>query len=107
MGLPERFEQRFGAVQRYDVDKEILIHPYRHKIEKILKLGCLKKVHNDLYSCLPIVGYNRTVYRLERRMDGNFFCNCQGHKKYNHCSHSEALRLKLKSEGEQLQGSLF
>lgn len=100
MGLPE-------AVQWYDIDKEVLIHPYRHKIEKILKLGCLKKVHNDLYLVQPILGYNKTEYRLERRPDGRFWCNCQGFKKYNHCSHSEALRLKLKSEGEQLQGSLF
>ncbi len=96
-----------GGVQFYDHQTKSYQHPQSHKIKRILEEGCLKRVHEDLWQCFPILGYNTSTYDLTRNSAGGFNCNCQGFHKNRNCSHLEALRTRLFEETDQKQGSLF
>jgi hypothetical protein len=92
-------------IQHYNVAARTLEQPISYKVRKLLDLGCIKKINQDEYICLPILGYNSTTYRLTRRADGSFQCQCQGFKKYNACAHRQALYSAF--EIDERQGTLF
>lgn len=94
-------------IQSYNHEAGSLQQPQSHKVKKLLALGCLKKAHQDLWLCRPILGYNTTTYRLIRTPTGDFQCECQGYHKYGHCSHLTALHILMEKEGDVKQGSLF
>ena len=94
-------------IQFYNPNTQTLQHPQSYKIRKFLEAGCLKKVHQDLWECRPLLGYNSTTYRLRRTQIGDFDCNCQGYYKYKACSHTMALEVLLKQQGDAKQGSMF
>ena len=64
------------SIQYYDAILEKLQYPQADKIKKIITNGCLQKIHEDLYVCNPILGYNTTAYTLKRNHLGTFRCNC-------------------------------
>jgi hypothetical protein len=94
-------------IQYYDAILEKLQYPQKEKIHKIIALGCLHRVHEDLWVCNPILGYNKTAYTLKRGYDGRFKCNCQGNNKRGYCSHSNALLVILSDREKEKQGVLF
>ena len=92
-------------IQHYSPGIGTLDRPVSYKVKELLRLGNIKKVHDDEYICLPILGYNTTTYRLTRRPDGSFQCQCQGFRKYNTCAHRQALYKAF--DIKENQGSLF
>jgi len=80
-------------VQWYDHNKGLLVHPWKHKIRKILQFDCLHRLDTRRWECRPIEGYNTRTYTLEG--EHLWKCNCQGFKKRNDCSHRQALLLVL------------
>lgn len=92
-------------VQYYDHTTRTLDHPQKHKIAKLLEHGCIQKVNQDEFLCLPITGYNVRRYNLTRTPTGGFKCNCQGFTKRQDCSHIQALYLIIGPD--QKQGVLF
>jgi hypothetical protein len=95
------------TIQHYDAITEKLQYPQADKIHKIIEKGCLVRIHEDLWVCNPIAGYNSTAYSLKRNSSGKFSCNCQGHNKRGYCSHSNALNVILSDQEKELQGVLF
>lgn len=93
------------SVQYYNVALEKLEHPQKAKIRKFLDHGCIVKINNDTYNCLPLLGYNTTTYTIRRGPTGNFRCNCQGFNKRFDCSHVQTLYLLI--ERDCKQGVLF
>ncbi len=94
-------------MQYYDHVLEKLKHPQAGKIKKLIETDRLEKIHTDLWICKPTPGYNISTYNLYRTQYGDFRCNCQGFHKRGSCSHSVALRLTLKDQGDQKQGTLL
>jgi hypothetical protein len=93
------------SIQHYNHSTQTLEHPWAYKIQKLLELGCIKKINNDEYVCLPIPGYNVRQYQLKRQISGMFKCNCQGFSKRQDCSHVQALYQIIGKD--QDQGVLF
>ena len=56
------------------------------KARKFLEFKCIVKKSNCRWECLPIEGYNKTIYTVVCVEDG-FICNCQGFFKNKYCSH--------------------
>ena len=91
--------------QHWNEKLEKLDSPMKNKIRTLIENGCIRKVNDDEYKCLPILGYNKTTYTMVRKPDGNFKCNCQGYHEHNNCTHLEALRIAW--EVNSNQGVLF
>jgi len=65
------------------------------KVRKFLKEGCIQRVSEFRFRCLPIKGYNKNTYNMTYE-DGRFTCNCQAFvKAKKECSHIKALKLGL------------
>ena len=63
------------------------------------------------FICLPIKGYNKTTYRMNKLKNGSFDCSCQFYNKVSQfweqpiCSHTLALYLYLKLKRWNLESS--
>jgi hypothetical protein len=75
----------------------------RTKARSFLDHNCIQwDKDNKVFVCLPIKGYNKTTYRMEKLKDGTFNCSCQFYNKVSKdwdqpiCSHILALWLYLK-----------
>ena len=84
----------------WDVIKEELVGSQKSKALKFNRLKLIKSNGDGSFSCLPILGYNRTTYHLSKGDDG-WDCNCQYKNKNpdKECSHTIALALFLKNGG--------
>jgi hypothetical protein len=92
-------------IQHWNLALKKLEHPQKTKIKKFLENGCIVKVNDDTFNCVPLLGYNSTTYTMKRGPEGTFNCNCQGFNKRLDCSHVQALYLKIGKDSAQ--GVLF
>lgn len=91
-------------IQYYNERLEKLIHPWKRKIEKLVRMGKIQKVSDDEYLCHPILGYNTRKYVMNRTTTGSFRCNCQGFNKRGDCSHIQALYIVMDDKEREKQG---
>jgi len=80
------------GVQSYDPATRRFENPVDAKVRRLLTLGCIKRVTDGLYECLPIAGYNTKTYSI-RECFGRLMCNCQKGRKGAECSHAKAVKI--------------
>lgn len=77
-------------------EKEIgKIEAGRSKALRFLEEGCIKKITDLDFDCLPIKDYNKTTYHINiSDITGEYICTCQFNKQNDGvCSHIQAVRV--------------
>ena len=66
-----------NGVQLYSHHAKECLHSQQHKIDKFLEHGCIRYDDKEkVYHCLPIEGYNKTIYTIKKE-GGELVCDCQ------------------------------
>jgi len=95
------------VIQHYEASTGTFAQPVSYKVKKLLELELIKKIADGVYQVLPIPGYNITPYTIREQI-GRLACNCQGYRKYNRCSHAEAVRIyRERTETKEQQQHFF
>lgn len=81
-----------NGIQFYSEHSQKLLEGQRNKVIKFLQNRCIEYAQGGVYICKPIVGYNKTTYRMTKGEDGEWHCTCQFNTlKKEMCSHICAL----------------
>jgi hypothetical protein len=84
----------------WDAESKTLLGSQKAKAREFNRLELIKYAGNGKFHCLPVKGYNKTTYTLEKR-NGEWTCSCQWYCKQGLvCSHIQALWLYLKNKSE-------
>ena len=78
----------------------VLYGTQKSKAKRFLYDNCIKKIDENNFKCLPIIGYNKTTHSLSHTLLNGWKCSCQFNRKNNkECSHIMACRLFIFMEG--------
>lgn len=92
----------------YDAFRRTLEGTIISKAKRFNREKCVVKITSGHYIVKPIIGYNKTTYKVLQGFDDVFSCSCQRYvTKQLTCSHIVAVSLYMKQKEQPLNTSLL